>query len=68
MPENCLGRFENDFEVPGRAGGENFCVDVGAAEGLAGVFACEGETDQLLDHLVVCAARVGVSILVVGAG
>lgn len=70
MSEDGLGGFEDDFEVPCGAGGEDFGIYVGAAEGLASVFACEGEAHKFLDHLVVRAAgiRGGIIVLVVGAG
>lgn len=73
VAEDGLGGCEDGLEVPRGSRGEDFGADVGTAEGLAGVLAREGQTDELLDHLVVCAAGVGVGVLgqrgfVVGAG
>ena len=36
--------------------GGTFCGDVCAPERLARVFACEGQADELLDHLVLISA------------
>lgn len=73
VAKDSLGGFEDVFEVPSGCRGEDLCGYVGAAEGLAGVLACEGKTDEFLDHLVVCVAGVGGGVtiyrrFVVGAG